>query len=1039
MRSAYDAFISSNFDPIFSDIAVAPWAEYIAHIDLESHQKQARAAIQDVIRNAANPAPSQRVVLIEGRAGFGKTHAIIAELWKLSREGAVYPAIMQLSVMLAPEDISLWMLRATIDELGKTDFKDWQNRTPLKRLADGLWAHAQPGRHQAYMNAREEGDDSRVLALARTAAPSIHVALRAHGIRQEHEPIIAGLLLAADDASYAFTNWLRGGAQEVRFGEYMLPALTSEDDRRRALVSIAALAAATGAPLLLVFDQIEAASRVSDHAHLAKLIASAVQLVEHNIVGTAVVISALEDTYKLVKSTHLEASFTDRIENGISPIALKPPAQGELQEIIDRRAAYLLQLSGLLADRNASKQMVPDWLLAGTETTMLRPVLQAVRDYRNACREAGRFLDQDEYKNESRAQPSEADVPDEEFEKLWQDAIDADVGAIANIPMAEKADLFRWLAENAREELPQVSALTVGDTTLEGPNPTRIFDLQYRDSDNITFERWKIAAIDAPNAQGQLRDQISSFLDNAHNALPALLRVGAPLPRTRDNGEPVNSTSYVRGTNGQPQAGSPLADLLEAGGRIAPTDQRSWIRLRLARQFVEQRRGAKGFSEWRAQRRFLLNMAGIGVMTKLLQPKTGIVAPFPGPSARDRLRETNHASERAPLPEPAIQAGDGVHQANHADILLGYTPDGKTVRWCLNKDAKPALPNFGLVVSGDAGQGKTQIIKAVITEVAHLECPILIFDFKNDYGGAFAETHGFESIDLNDGLPFNPLQLPPHGASGSQAINHIFEIAGLLGTTLALGDRQKALLRQSLETAYADLKVPLRDWVDPDTTPAPSLGDIVDRARALDENLAAGLIDRLGLLHGKRLLPTSATARMCLTDLLKMRAVLSFHNLPNDDQLKKALAELVLIQLQGYMLRGDQPRALRRLLIFDEAWRAADSKRLIQIAREGRAFGVGVIAGSQFADDLSSELTGNLASKLHLYNSDASKRRKIVQALLGTASGAKANELTQMLGNLKQFGAVFTNQQYTPYAQLRVTPHFERAGRSENSTTTGTG
>ena len=107
-------------------------------------------------------------------------------------------------------------------------------------------------------------------------------------------------------------------------------------------------------------------------------------------------------------------------------------------------------------------------------------------------------------------------------------------------------------------------------------------------------------------------------------------------------------------------------------------------------------------------------------------------------------------------------------------------------------------------------------------------------------------------------------------------------------------------------------------------------------------------------------------------------------------------------------------------------WRAANSKRLIEIAREGRAFGVGVIAGSQFADDLSGELTGNLATKLHLYNSDASKRRRLVQALLGSAGGAEAAALSQTLGNLKPFEAVLANQQHAPYAGLRITPHFER-------------
>jgi hypothetical protein len=41
----------------------------------------------------------------------------------------------------------------------------------------------------------------------------------------------------------------------------------------------------------------------------------------------------------------------------------------------------------------------------------------------------------------------------------------------------------------------------------------------------------------------------------------------------------------------------------QAGGRIAPTSERDWIRLRLARQFVEQRRDAKGFKALRSQRR----------------------------------------------------------------------------------------------------------------------------------------------------------------------------------------------------------------------------------------------------------------------------------------------------------------------------------------------------------------------------------------------------------------------------------------------------
>lgn len=86
------------------------------------------------------------------------------------------------------------------------------------------------------------------------------------------------------------------------------------------------------------------------------------QSVEHNVVGTGVIISALRDTYAIVRTGHLDASFSDRIENGISPVILDALDEDELRGIIDKGAAYVLELSGVDADRDASQTMVPDWL-----------------------------------------------------------------------------------------------------------------------------------------------------------------------------------------------------------------------------------------------------------------------------------------------------------------------------------------------------------------------------------------------------------------------------------------------------------------------------------------------------------------------------------------------------------------------------------------------------------------------------------------------------------------------------------------------------
>jgi hypothetical protein len=64
------------------------------------------------------------------------------------------------------------------------------------------------------------------------------------------------------------------------------------------------------------------------------------------------------------------------------------------------------------------------------------------------------------------------------------------------------------------------------------------------------------------------------------------------------------------------------------------------------------------------------------------------------------------------------------------------------------------------------------------------------------------------------------------------------------------------------------------------------------------------------------------------------------------------------------MRSGDQPRRLKRLLVFDEAHRVRDSARLESLAREGRAFGVGIVMGTQFPGDVPETMAGNLATQL---------------------------------------------------------------------------
>ena len=125
--------------------------------------------------------------------------------------------------------------------------------------------------------------------------------------------------------------------------------------------------------------------------------------------------------------------------------------------------------------------------------------------------------------------------------------------------------------------------------------------------------------------------------------------------------------------------------------------------------------------------------------------------------------------------------------------------------------------------------------------------------------------------------------------------------------------------------------------------------------------------------------------------MLDERVVLSLFALPADD-IKAALAELIIIRLHGVLVNRPQPRKLTRLLVLDEAWRVASSKHLENLAREGRAFGAGIAIGTQYPGDLPADLSGALGTKIYLKNQQPDHKKAVVTALCGANTGPDCRE-----------------------------------------------
>jgi hypothetical protein len=398
----------------------------------------------------------------------------------------------------------------------------------------------------------------------------------------------------------------------------------------------------------------------------------------------------------------------------------------------------------------------------------------------------------------------------------------------------------------------------------------------------------------------------------------------------------------------------------------------------------------------------------------------------PGNDSRRDTTARIYAERAKPhSPTPTPPAATGKRKDVDPRILIGESSSGEQVFWEPHRSDAP-LNNFGLLVTGDSGAGKTQILRALIHEVADLGLPVCVFDFKNDYADpVFSKTADLRVYDVSRvGLPFNPLSMLADDNGECQPITQIHTLADIFRRIFGLGEQQQARLKKALVLAYETFGIdPKRRYRVAEVKSGPNFDDVIKLMEGDEKNEA--VLNRLAPLFDLNLFPKSDAVTTTFEALINARVVLDLHSLP-EDRIKAALAEFMIVRLHGYVLRGDQPRQLRRVMVFDEAWRVKDSERLQELAREGRAFGVGIAIGTQFPGDIRENLAGNLATQIFLHNKEADHQRAIARALVGTTSGPKAIHIIQKVGMLQKHEGFVRNQQHLPYVLVRTTPHYER-------------
>ncbi len=925
---------------------------------------------------------------------------------------------------LSPQDISDRLMEAALVA---------ERNVPLMDLAKMLVGLLDGPEAESFRLSADAGEDD-CLALIPQLARDLRKKIERRTHSAVSEDFLKALLLYFGGDLTGF-DALCGQEADAGLPGLAFRPLATPEQRRRRLGDISVAARAVDGAFVIAFDQLESFWSLANEALYVRAIEKAVNLVQE-FSNICIVLASLQAVYDELHDKLIE-SVRDRIQMSLPPTHLLPPNRDQLRALFHRRMGVIAEMASA-GDADALMAFVPEWLineLAAARIRMREAVAEFAR-FRALARDLGRLPEESEFFVDVPAPPTsahretdrEAEMAGVDYAKAWQDQLDSFSAKDAPDSDEERIELLRWAGEAVAQETASIS-LRADVTRLPDHDNTPALRVVITPHDEPEEVRL-VGLCGAPNREYRLARQIQSVHRHAGEARPVV--VGRQrLPRGRGA-----------------QVSRPLDAVRAQGGLVADLQPVDWQVLSAARAFASRHEGNPDFAHWRRVSAFLLNRVTPLRGIFLPQPhiaavpvaRTGATAGTNGHAHSETANGslTAVADEAARLePDAQIVAQDApAPQQEQTPVIaddddddrfrvyLGQANAAGKVYWDPYRSDVRML-NFGFLVTGDPGSGKTQTLRVVIDAMARQGFPVCILDFKNDYSEpAFAKPLGLSIYNVRrGGLPFNPLQPVPEADGRVQPICHIHTVGEVIQRVFRLGTQQQAKLKNALKVSFEARGLNLQGWYREDEISAPGFGEVVEILREHKES--ESLLNRVDPLFDLGIFPSDDSARLSFPDLLNDRVVLDLHDLPNDE-IKAAIAEMIIIQAHGYALRGEAPRTLKRLFVFDEAWRVKDSKRLVELAREGRAFGIAIAIGTQFPTDISDDLAGSLETQIFLSNSESSHQAATARKLSMGNNARQLQQIQHTIATLHQLQGFIRNQHYAPYELVEIHPHYRR-------------
>lgn len=345
-------------------------------------------------------------------------------------------------------------------------------------------------------------------------------------------------------------------------------------------------------------------------------------------------------------------------------------------------------------------------------------------------------------------------------------------------------------------------------------------------------------------------------------------------------------------------------------------------------------------------------------------------------------------------------------------VVLGDGPSGP-VTWRPDVKGSPHL-----FITGIPGQGKSVLTRTLVRDLARQGVPSLIFDFHGEFfedaDDLFAPAgaaHRPHLADAARGLPFSPFELDePDSAQDvrdtSQAIAEIFDYV------CVLGDIQRDTLMTSIRDAYQAAAI---GRGDASSRALPTMADIARRLeRKEQDSRVRNVLARCRTLLEFGLFRDLPAGSPTFTDLLRDGMIVRMDNV-RSDEVRTAAGAFVIRKVYRDMFGWGRADRIRLAVVLDEAHRLAKDATLPRILKEGRKYGVLVVAASQGLADFDADVLGNVGTKVSFRANNPESRK--VAGFYAATPGA------DLVGQIERLGvgqAVIQTPEMARAAVVRV-------------------